>query len=421
MLNGMTKYVLLLIAAAVVAVSGLLLSGDEPWTIQASDSGSPTNIEPQALPLAVATPGNKIYWSDAGFSQPGDSKVMRSNLDGSSIETVVTGQQSISDVGVDPAGGYIYWSANSGPHRSDLNGGGVTQLHTVASASIHVDVKNGKIYWGSPLQDKIQRANLDGSSPEDDYALFFPIPGDVAIDSLNSRLYWASVGDTQGIANDGKVLRSMSLAPPGGAGPRLNRGAEPDGNFEILVPSATSTITDLGDITGIALDISAGKVYWVDILRQNIQRSNLDGSSPEDLITTGLLAPYGIALDPINGHMYWSDRFAKNIGRANLDGTGQSIILSSLNDVWYITLDIDRCPTLTNFTPLDNDADWRCEDINGNGRQDFQDVVVLFKDMSVANVAANQFYFDFNGNNGVDFDDIVSLFEELATQVGVLP
>ena len=39
-----------------------------------------------------------------------------------------------------------------------------------------------------------------------------------------------------------------------------------------------------------------GKMYWTDQDTEKIQRSNLDGSGVEDLVTIGLLEPYGIAL-----------------------------------------------------------------------------------------------------------------------------
>ena len=51
------------------------------------------------------------------------------------------------------------------------------------------------------------------------------------------------------------------------------------------------------DPRGIALDISGGKMYWVDNGADKIQRSNLDGSNIEDVITTGLTTPVSIALN----------------------------------------------------------------------------------------------------------------------------
>ena len=48
---------------------------------------------------------------------------------------------------------------------------------------------------------------------------------------------------------------------------------------------------------GVTLAAGASKMYWTDHGTDKIQRANLDGSSVEDLVTTGLSFPYGIALD----------------------------------------------------------------------------------------------------------------------------
>ena len=54
--------------------------------------------------------------------------------------------------------------------------------------------------------------------------------------------------------------------------------------------------TGLGTPRGLALDVSAGKLYWADSSTDKIQRANLDGSEIEDLVTEGLLSPRGLAL-----------------------------------------------------------------------------------------------------------------------------
>ena len=47
--------------------------------------------------------------------------------------------------------------------------------------------------------------------------------------------------------------------------------------------------------------VEATKMYWIDANTDKIQRSNLDGSSVEDLVTTGLSYPDSIALDVAAG------------------------------------------------------------------------------------------------------------------------
>ena len=64
--------------------------------------------------------------------------------------------------------------------------------------------------------------------------------------------------------------------------------------------------------------------------------------------------------------------------------------------------------------PTDPDRDGLYEDINGNGRKGFNDVVVFFNYLKW--VEENQpciECFDFNKNGRIDFDDVVKLFEEI--------
>ena len=63
--------------------------------------------------------------------------------------------------------------------------------------------------------------------------------------------------------------------------------------------------------------------------------------------------------------------------------------------------------------PHDLNGDGKYEDVNGNNRKDFQDVVLYFNQMTW--IAANEpvAAFDFNGNGRIDFADVVQLFNGL--------
>ncbi|MFQ5874597.1 MAG: PKD domain-containing protein, partial [Dehalococcoidia bacterium] len=78
---------------------------------------------------------------------------------------------------------------------------------------------------------------------------------------------------------------------------------------------------------------------------------------------------------------------------------------------------IHTYPTLPGMSSpaQDLDGDGRAEDINGNGRLDFDDVVEFFKHMDSPAVQDNPGDFDFNGNDVVDMDDIVELFYKLVS------
>ena len=92
---------------------------------------------------------------------------------------------------------------------------------------------------------------------------------------------------------------------------------------------------------GIALDIAGGKMYWTDVFTDKIQRANLDGSNVEDLVTSGLIGPQDIALDIAGDKMYWPDWGTDKIQRANLDGSNvEDLVTSGLRGPWGIALDI---------------------------------------------------------------------------------
>ena len=70
-----------------------------------------------------------------------------------------------------------------------------------------------------------------------------------------------------------------------------------------------------------------------------------------------------------------------------------------------------QVPQLPGYpAPTDPDGDGLYEDLNGNGRIDFNDVVVYFNNMEWISVQDGFGYFDFNRNGRIDFDDVVRLF-----------
>lgn len=98
-------------------------------------------------------------------------------------------------------------------------------------------------------------------------------------------------------------------------------------------------VTGLSDLRGIAIDVDARTMYWIDTGAGKIQRANLDGSEVQDIITEGLVDPEGIAIDAKRGSIYWYD--AGKIRRANLDGSDVQEVLhfDPLSTVGGIAID----------------------------------------------------------------------------------
>ena len=246
----------------------------------------------------------KVYWTNT-FRD----KIQRANLDGSNVQDLVTGLDYPSGIALDVSAGKMYWvdSGTDKIQRANLDGSNIEDLVTGLGypLDIALDVSAGKMYWVD--SGKIQRANLDGSNVED-LVTGLDYPSDIALDVSTGKMYW--------IADAQESIIGGEWVPRGTA--KIQCANLDGSNIEDLV-------TGLGYPSDIALDVSAGKMYWTDKLRDKIQCANLDGSNIEDLVT-GLGYPLGIALDVAGGKMYWADyrsvqTDAGKIQRANLDGS----------------------------------------------------------------------------------------------------
>jgi hypothetical protein len=165
-----------------------------------------------------------------------------------------------------------------------------------------------KMYWTEyyPYSTHdASRANLDGSSPEELCTNYYGFEG-IAVDFQNNKMYLAA-------PYQGKIER-----------------ADLDGT------NREDFITSIHPVD-IALNLSAGKIYWTDYTYSNavIKRANLDGSGVES-ITPHLgdgCDLQGMTIDVPGGKIYWVERMDDVICRANLDGTGIQTILHCYDGV----------------------------------------------------------------------------------------
>lgn len=131
--------------------------------------------------LAVDSVNKKLYWTTVYCSDNSCSTVLgdilRSDLEGSGIETVVDGVGSPFWIQVDPIGKKIYWTdiVNNVVRRSNLDGTRIDDLFVVGKKnnpnSLALDLKNGYIYWDQdgdvPNRSCIKRMDLNGNHPKD--------------------------------------------------------------------------------------------------------------------------------------------------------------------------------------------------------------------------------------------------------------
>jgi sugar lactone lactonase YvrE len=248
-------------------------------------------------------PVTKMYWLDMS-----DNNIKRADLDGSNVETLVTGLTDPRSMTVDHGAGKIYWTdyGTDKIQRANLDGSNVEDLITGLTnpTGIALDTTAGKMYWTDYSANTIQRADLDGSNVEDLVTTGLTDPKNIALDTAAGKMYWVDSGSN-------KVQR-----------------ADLDGsNVEDLVIGLT-------DPEGIALDVDQGKMYWSDIGTDKIQRANLDGSNVEDLFT-GVGNARAVALDVDTGKIYWGEVDTDQIQRGNMDGSGSPENLIATGDLPY--------------------------------------------------------------------------------------
>ncbi len=241
----------------------------------------------------------------------------------------------------------LYWTdwGTDRIQRANLDGSSVENLVVGGGLDgpdgLALDVAGGKMYWADAGANKIQRASLDGSNVED-LVTGLGIPYGLALDVAGGKMYWtdrqasriqrsdldgANVEDliTSGLVFPGELALDVQRGKMYWTNPgsdKIQRANLDGSQVEDLVTSG------LGSPTGLALDVTGGKMYWTDRRTDRIQRANLDGSHVEDLVSSGLDKPNGLALDVPGGKMYWADAGTNKIQRANLDGSDVEDLLT---------------------------------------------------------------------------------------------
>jgi len=118
--------------------------------------------------IDVDTVGGKVYFNAW-------DGIYRVNLDGTNMETIVSGWScySYGGLAVDPTGGKVYFG-NSKDKKilcANLDGSDPEDLLVIdpveAFFMMALDIPAGKMYWTDTANGKIRRANLDGSGAED--------------------------------------------------------------------------------------------------------------------------------------------------------------------------------------------------------------------------------------------------------------
>jgi len=242
--------------------------------------------------LVVDAAAGHIYWTNMGNFKKNDGSIFRSDLDGKNLITIVPPGVTFTpkQVHLEKKSGKLYWSDREGMRvmRANLDGSKVETLVDTSDGDprpgpdarkwcvgIAVDTEGGKFYWTQKGPDnagegRISRANIEipqGQSPANrtDIELLYenlPEPIDLDLDLANRTLYWTDRGDAP---RGNTVNRAPMDRLPG-------NHKEP----EIL-------FTHLEEGIGLALDLKGGRMFITDFAG-SLRSANLDGSNQKTLL-----------------------------------------------------------------------------------------------------------------------------------------
>jgi hypothetical protein len=242
--------------------------------------------------IGVDIEARHVYWTNMGVPTKNDGSIERADLDGQNRKTIIPegGTFTPKQLHLDKENGKIYWCDREGMRvmRVNLDGSNVETLVDTSQGNsrpgpderkwcvgIAVDNNRGQIYWTQKGLDdagegRIFRANREipegqNAANRTDIELLFeglPEPIDLELDLNNRLMYWTDRGD-----------------PP--RGNTVNR-APMDADFK-QHPDPKILVTHLMEGIGMALDLKGGRMFLTD-LAGDLYSAKLDGSQKKLLL-----------------------------------------------------------------------------------------------------------------------------------------
>ncbi len=249
--------------------------------------------------ITVDVPEAQIYW--IGNNETINRKIYRANLDGTQQEDYITGLALPIGLELYKSGSAFYWTESKSIYRKDMITHQIRRLIYGPNYpwGISIDHTEEKLYWSVLFDQKIQKANLDGSDIEDVITGISDLR-DLEVDSKN-KIYFLTAGRVKRANLDGTGVESLS--------PYLN-GCQ-----------------------YLELDRLGSKLYWTNADYRKITKVNFDGTGLEELLS-GFEYPIGIGLY-VNNSIAGPDAFgytAKTIsnGLRDIESTGTAVSLTGV-------------------------------------------------------------------------------------------
>lgn len=347
-----------------------------------------TIVGGRATALAVDGAGGKLYWYE-----PGIDSLRRSNLDGTSVETVVA-SAGVRSMAADVAGRRLYWTTAAGSvRRLDLDtGAAITDLlATAMPGAIAVDSAAGQVYWSYTPERRVRRAAI-AMPLEQNFVVIGedvgerPADGTGYLDSFNS---WQRIG----AAGAGPLPYRVRLtgATYANALAVISRGNTKVAMAGEVYPStAPDAVTTVGALTSPVKISDSGAVAWrgrwTSTVAPTGTRTALFINTEEVLRDNSQPTGGGPQLGAMTAGGYGMD----------VSDDGRHILLEANNGSFDPQQNAENCVRVTFATAPGCPADF-----NGSGAVTVQDIFD-FLGAYFANIPSA----DFNGSGAVTVQDI---------------
>ena len=317
-------------SARLGALSGSHRHVSEEIRYMSPIASTPTEVEAKNAP----TSGRLFFLELSG------GRVLSANPDGSDLKTIINEGRKLPDgLVLDVGAGHIYWTNMGDPKRndgsimrSDLNGKNMITIvppgGTFTPKQLQLEKRSGKLYWSDREGMRVMRANLDGSEIETlvDTSRGDSRPGSdptkwcvgIAVDTDGGKFYWTQKGGHH--SSLGRIFRANIQVPQG-------QSADNRGDIELLYDNLPEPID-------LDLDPVHRTLYWTD--RGDPPRGNTVNRAPMDaeaenrkepeILFTHLMEGIGLALDLKGDRMFITD-FGGSVYSANLDGSNRRMLL----------------------------------------------------------------------------------------------
>ncbi|XP_006815762.1 low-density lipoprotein receptor-related protein 6 [Saccoglossus kowalevskii] len=288
---------------------------------------------------------NKLYWCDASRDV---LQVM--NLDGSNRREIYAFPAETACFGLELTEDYFYWS--------DYNNG---YLHRINRHSLQDETFLPDLVIEQPTEIKIYKRPPASSPDKEPRLLYTDFQFTVASIQSNVISLDHNAKQIYNMLQDETVLDQTTLhTSPMAFNTALTYDFDDSLVFWInqalgvvykmsLITSNVTIISDVvsQDVSGIAVDWVANKLYWSDADYNWIVMCDYDGNFVHTVLKTGFMRPLDLAVDPVNGKLYWADssQYSNRIDSSSLAGEDVLTVAGGTEDFGWphgLTIDFDN-------------------------------------------------------------------------------